>query len=128
VRCRALLESSLIDAVNDVLWHGFGWRLEDRRLIHIVPEAINSVLMKPLIERAPPRTRLLTGKVRKYTGPRPDRSDIDRTIRRLYKVISGNSTVIRVILAPGQLGDMQIGNSHKMKVFRFELCGHRLEI
>src|SRR4051812_5779010 len=66
VSCCARLESWFVDPVFDVVGHGPTGSIEDRRLVHVVPEPGYSIMNELRIERAPPFSRALAGEVREH--------------------------------------------------------------
>src|SRR5271156_6917277 len=58
MRSGALAEAGLVDAMLNIVGHGLGRRLKDRRLIHIVPKSGHTLIDEGLVERAPPLPRL----------------------------------------------------------------------
>ncbi len=59
VRRRALLEARLIDAVLHVVRHGLRRHVEDRGLVHVVPETRNTILHERAENSVPHHSRVL---------------------------------------------------------------------
>src|ERR1700722_12856593 len=53
VRCSSFQESWPVDAMNNIERHRFGICIEDRRFIHIVPEARDSQAIEFRVQRSP---------------------------------------------------------------------------
>src|SRR5215469_5522545 len=96
--CGALLESGFGDAVFDIVRHGFGWHIEDRRLIHVIPESGDSVVEKVFVKRSPPLARDLTGKVWKNGWTGPNGAGVDASVGILDEVVAGGTGVIRGVV------------------------------
>src|SRR5256885_1983546 len=75
VRRRAGREARLFDAVNRTERHRLVRTIEDRWLIHVIPEPCNAVLNKLMVETSPPFSSLGTGEIRKDRRARPDDAD-----------------------------------------------------
>src|SRR5438045_1612964 len=80
IRCAAL-EAGFVNAVLNVVGHGLAWNVEDRRLVHVIPEAGHTIGNKFLVEIAPPLARALTGEVREYGRPGPYGAHKNRAVR-----------------------------------------------
>src|SRR5258705_4759648 len=94
----ALLESGFGDAVLNVVRHGFGRHVEDSGLIHVVPEAGNTVVEKVLVERSPPLAGDLTSELGedRWTGPYD--AGVDSPVGILNEVVPSGTAVIRGVV------------------------------
>ncbi len=66
-----------VEAVPRIERHSLVRALEDRRLVHVVPEPANSHAGEVLVKSAPPFARLLSGELREDTLAGPDDSHVE---------------------------------------------------
>src|SRR3984957_14575550 len=128
MRRHAFSESRFVNTVNDIQRHRPRWRVEYRRLVHVIPKPGNALLIKILIQSAEPGARLLLSKVREDAWTRPDITYIHGAIRVLDETIGGDSVVVGQVFLVGSGRDMQICDGYQMEVFGFELSHHPGEI
>ncbi len=112
----ALAEAGFVDPMLDVVWHRLARAIENRRLIHVVPEAGDAILNEILEESAPPLPCLRLGKVGKDRGPRPNLAHVDRAVRVLHKVVPRNPRVIRRVAHIRLPGHMQVCDHHQLEM------------
>src|ERR1700677_3067129 len=110
MRGRALRESWLIDPVDNIERHCPGDRVEDRRLIHVIPKAGNAFAVEIPVERAEPCARLLLSKVRKDTLAGPYITNVDRAIGILDELVAGDTGIVRRIVLAWSIGNMKISD------------------
>src|ERR1700683_888351 len=124
MRGRAFTKARLIDAVLHIVRHGLAWRLKHRGLIHIVPEASDTLAAECLVEGSPPLPGLCLGKVWKHSGPRPYFADEGRAVRILHKVVTGHSAVVRRIADVRLLYDVQVGDDDQLELLPCQIFYH----
>src|SRR5713226_5328585 len=83
VQCRALAEARFVDAMLYVIRHRFARAIEDRRLVHVIPEAGNPLAHEILVEQTPPLTRTRLREIGEDRGSRPYLARICRAVRQL---------------------------------------------
>src|SRR5258708_1147402 len=103
-------EARLFDAVNGIQGHGFAWSVKDRGLVHIIPEAGNSILDELLVETPPPLTRAGAREVRKHRRAGPDDTYELAAIGVLYEMVARRTALIGGVALAGRMGDAQVGN------------------
>ena len=84
-------KTGLFDAVDIIEGHSFSGSVEDCRLVHVIPEAGNSILNKLFIEPAPPVAGLGASEIGKYRRAGPHHADIFAAIGLLHKVIASRA-------------------------------------
>src|SRR5580658_393532 len=109
---QAVGESRLVDTVNDIQWHRPRGRVEDRRLVHIIPKTRNALLVKIMVQSAEPGACLLLGKVREDAGTRPDITHVDGPVGIFDETIRGDSAVVGRVFLVGSGRDMQIRDGY----------------
>ena len=124
----ARTEPRLVNAMHHINRHGLRWAVEDRRLVHVIPEPRNAHRVKIPVQIAPPHPRASLGEVRKHRRPRPDAARIDRAVRILHKFVARDSRVIGRVSVAGIVGNMQIGNRNGVEVLGGEFSNHAGEI
>ncbi len=120
----ALVEAGLVDTMLNIVRHGFGWGLEHRGLIHVVPESGNTFVDECLVEPTPPLPCLCLGEVREDGGARPNRAHEGRAVRILHKVVAGHSGVVRRIADVGLPGDVQVGDDDELELLSRQIFYH----
>src|SRR5258708_8775818 len=117
-------EAGFFDAVNGIQGHRLAGYVKNRGLVHIVPEAGNSVLDELLVETAPPFARLGASEIGKDRRAGPDDTYELAAIGVLYKVVTRGTGVIRDVAFAGGMSDVQIGNCDQMQMLLAEI-GHQ---
>src|SRR5216684_12230 len=115
MRGGASQEAGFFDAVNGSQGHGFAGSVKDRGLVHIVPEAGNSVLDELLVETAPPLAPRGASEIGKDRRAGPDDTDKLAAIGILYEVVPRRTGVIGDVALAGGMSDVQIGNCDQMQ-------------
>src|ERR1700733_4465651 len=95
---------------------GSSRRVEDRRLVHVVPKAVQAHPHKWPVERAPPGASFSASEFGKDTLPRPDGAHIHRAIGAMEEVIARLAAFIGCVSLPGGVGYMEVRDGHNMKV------------
>jgi hypothetical protein len=72
----ALLKAGLVDPVLYIVRHGLTGNSEDGGLVHVVPEACNSIVDKGLVQRFPPLPCSRLGEVWKDRRAWPYLADV----------------------------------------------------
>ena len=124
----ALAEAGFVDPMLYVVGHGLARTIEDRRLIHVVPEAGDAILNEVLEQTAPPLPCLRLGKVGKNRRPRPNLAHVDGAVRVLHKVVPRDPRVVRRVTHIRLLRHMQICDHHQLEMFVGEILHHAFEV
>src|SRR5437870_5690483 len=82
--------STPIHAMDDVQRHSLIGTKEDRRFIHIVPEAGHARIHKVLVQTSPPAPNSLQREVGENAVAGPHFSHVDRAIRVLNEIVARN--------------------------------------
>src|SRR5882672_1330046 len=121
----AMIESrAVIQSMNDVKRHGLIGALEQRRFIHVIPEARRAHADEVFVEAAPPFARARQSKIRKHAFARPNHADIHRSIRILHEYIVLHSRIVRRIAVVGVLLDVQVGDQNRVHALRTKIGNH----
>src|SRR5579872_6786534 len=114
--CRARGESGLFDPMNRIQRHGLAWAIEDRRLVHVIPESCNSLFHKVAVQAPPPLASLGPREIREHGRTRPDNSHELTAVGILHKLIGSVTGVVGRVSLVGSVCDVQVGDVDKMEV------------
>ena len=124
MRGGAFAEAGLVDAVLDVEGHGFAGAIEDGGLVHIVPEAGDTLGDEALVEGAPPLAGPGLGEVREDAVAGPDFADVDGAVGVLDEVVAGGAGIVRGVACAGLLGDVEVRDDDQLEVLPGEVLDH----
>ena len=108
------------DAVLRVERHRLRRGVEDRGLVHVVPEAGNAVIKEALVERAPPRARLGLGEIGEDGRAGPDRRDIVAAVGVLDEFVAALAAGVGRVTSI-DLGDVQVGDRDQLDPLRLHV-------
>ncbi len=109
-------EAGLFDAMHGVERHGLAGSVEDRGLVHVVPESGDAILNELMVEATPPLASLGASEIGKYRRTRPHNADELAAVGLLDEVISGMACVVGLIVLVGQVCDVQVGDVDQMEM------------
>src|SRR5579862_1198075 len=109
-------KSGLFDAMHGIERHGLARSVENRRLVHVVPEACYTVLHEVVVKAAPPLAGLSAGEIRKHSGPGPDDADELGAIGIFHEVVSSFARIVGRITLVGNMSDVQVSDVDQMKM------------
>ena len=114
MRCSSVREIIAFDAVKVAVRHCMPGRVEYCRLVHVIPEARKTVGHEIFVKRTPPRPGRCAGEVGKDRRARPDRSNVDFSVRGMDKVISSGAAVVRRIILSRQICHVEVGDRDQL--------------
>ncbi len=110
------LEAGSGDAVLDVVRHGFGGGVEDGGLVHVVPEAGDSVVEEVFVEGSPPLAGGVLGEVGEDGGAGPDGADEGGAVGIFDEVVACGAGVVGGVAGVGEFGDVEVGDGDYVEV------------
>ena len=128
VRGGAGHEAGLFDAVNAIEGHSLAGSVEDRGLVHIIPEAGNAVVDEILVETAPPVAGTSAGEIWKNGGAGPDDTDEFAAVGIPYEVIAGLAGVVGRIALAGGMSNVEVSDGDQMEMLLAEIGDQRGKI
>ncbi len=116
------------DTVAHVERHGLGRRFEDRRLIHVIPDAGNAHRRHRREHAAPPTAGFGPREIGKDRGAGPDRRDIGRAVRIGEEMVARDPAVISGIALVRRMGDMKVDDRDGRDPVGAQITHHLLEM
>ena len=118
---------AVIEAVYRAEGHGLVGTKEDRRLIHVVPEAGGAHGDEILVEAAPPVAHAREREIGENAVPGPYLANINRAIGIFDERIILGPRVVRHVAVVGVFLDVQVGDQDRVKALGAKIRNHFLE-
>ena len=118
---------AVVEAVNGVEGHGLVGAEEDRRFIHIVPEAGDAHGDKVFVEAAPPFPRASQSEIREHAVAGPHLANKNRAIGILDEHVVLDAGVVRRVAVARVFFDVQVGDENRVEALCAKISNHLLE-
>ncbi len=118
---------AIVEAVNGVERHGLIGAFEQRRFIHIVPEARRPHAHEVFVEPAPPVSNACQGKIRKHTWARPNDANINRPIGIFHEHIVLHPRIVGRVTVVGIFFYVQVGDQDGVHALGAKVGNHLFE-
>ena len=112
----AFSEAGFVDAVLDIVGHGFAGTLKTAGLVHVVPEAGDTVGDEGLVEAAPPLAGAGLGEVGEDGRAGPDGADVLGAIGGFDEVVAGVAGVVGGVAYAGLTRDVEVGDDDELEL------------
>src|SRR5262245_61006607 len=108
------------------LRHGLGWHAEDRRFVHVVPDAVDTLPEQALVQRSPPRPYRLAREVWERARARPHLALILSSISGLDEAALLSPLVVDPV---GMINlDPWVDHAHELEPVSVELIGQAARV
>src|SRR5579871_6075317 len=125
---RTWSETGLINPMLHIIGHRLVRSIKDGWLVHVIPEAGDTIMNKVRIQRAPPFTDAVPGEIRKHGWSGPNLANVHTAVGLLHKMIACHPAVIRCVICIREMRDVQIGNGHYSKILFPQIFNHLCEM